>query len=481
MPGRLLVAIVDLGGGIRLLNEHCEQAIGLSPALAQGRLVWETLAAPEQADKMRAAFASAAAGAAVPDQQGHWQAADGTRFGVHWGYSALRDADGKPQQVVITGSDLRVTRSIQAELIEALDRQQAILDTAVDGIITIGESGDIQSFNRAAERIFGYRAGEVIGRNVSMLMPAPYRAEHDGYLNNYLSTHRKKVIGIGREVRGLRKDGTQFPLELSVGEVVTSGERVFTGIIRDSTDRNLMEIESRRRQDELAHLSRIHSMGDLAAGLAHEITQPLTAILSTASACIRMVDSATADAELLRESMSQIAQQADRAAEVIRRLRRYVRRGEVESELHDIASCVDEAIELLQHDLKVHGLRVTVTAPPALPRLLLDRIQIEQVLINLIRNAIQAWVAVPDLAPVLEVEIGTTTAPAGVSLSVADNGPGLGPDAEQVFAAFFTTKPEGLGQGLSICRRILESHGGSIQARNREGRGAVFTLWLPLP
>lgn len=373
-------------------------------------------------------------------------------------------------------------RDVQAELSEALDLHQAMLDTAVDAIVTIGEDGRIQSFNRAAERIFGYRAVEAIGHNVSMLMPEPYRSQHDSYLHNYQTTRRKKIIGIGREVEGRRKDGTVLPIELAVGEVNTPGKRVFTGFIRDISDRKQAELEARRRQDELAHLTRVHSMGDLAAGLAHEINQPLTAILGHARACLRMIDAGQADLDLLRQSMEQIARQGERAAEIIRRLRRYVEKGEIDRQPSDLGDRVQEALAMLQHEIKAHAVQVRVSGTEGLPPLLLDSIQIEQVLVNLARNAIQAMACAQVEAPELEVTAALSDAPVGVRLSVRDNGPGFGSKSpDELFAPFFTTKKDGLGQGLSICRRIVDAHGGRIWAEPSTPCGATFHLWLPLP
>ncbi|MBX6421659.1 MAG: PAS domain S-box protein [Nevskia sp.] len=373
-------------------------------------------------------------------------------------------------------------RDVQAELIEALELYQAVLDTAVDGIITIDGDGRILSFNHAAERIFGYRAAEVIDRNVSLLMPEPYRSEHDGYLHNYRTTRRKKIIGIGREVEGRRKDGTVFPIELAVGEVNPPGKRVFTGFIRDISDRKQAELEARRRQDELAHLARVHSMGDLAAGLAHELNQPLTAILGYARACLRMIGAGSADLELLRQSMEQIARQGERAAEIIRRLRRYVEKGEIDRQPSDLGARVQEALAMLQHQIKAHAVKVRVNGTEGLPPLLLDSIQIEQVLVNLARNAIEAMTGAQVEAPELELVAALSDTPLGVRLSVRDNGPGFGDTApDELFAPFFTTKKEGLGQGLSICRRIIEAHGGRLWAEPNHPQGAAFHLWLPLP
>jgi two-component system sensor kinase FixL len=382
---------------------------------------------------------------------------------------------------MLSAYDTGRSRSVTAELGESLDRFQGILDTAVDGIITIDERGHIESFNRAAERIFGYRAVEVIGHNVSMLMPSPFREEHDRYIDNYLTTRRKKIIGIGREVKGRRKDGATFPLDLAVGEIVTTHGRIFTGIVRDITDRKEAEAESRRRMNELAHVMRLRSMGELASGLAHEVNQPLTAIISNAQACLRLIDAGRAEPDLIRESLQQIARQGERAGEVIRRLRKYVEKGQLDKAPADLNTSVVEVLELLSHELQRHQLRISVETAPELPSISVDRVQIEQVLMNLIRNAIEA----SGTTEGIELHIGTEerahSGNPGVQVSVRDTGPGFAPGViEHLFDSFYTTKPDGLGQGLSICKRIIEAHGGHIWAEAAQPKGACFTFWLPM-
>lgn len=482
MPARTMVAIADAAGAIQLLNRHCEEITGFPLAEVAGREVWTVLPAPDAAAGMRQAFLRAAAGAAVEDEEGRWRTRGGAGLSVRWGYSAFRDADGSVRGVAITGVDMQAQQRIQAELAESLNRYQAILDTAVDGIITINEFGIVGSFNRAAERIFGYRAAEVTGRNVAMLMPPPYRDDHDGYLANYRNTGHRKIIGSGREVEGLRKDGSRFPLDLSVGELVASGQRLFTGIVRDVTDRKEAEHELRRRLDELAHVARLHSMGELAAGLAHEINQPLTAIINFARACLRMMQAGTADAELLQGALEQITRQGERAVEVIRRLRKFVEKGEVEKLPGDLCASVTEALALLDHELAVHRVRVFVDAEPPLPEVLIDRVQIEQVIVNLVRNAVDAMEATPAPGRELHLSVRAESGSSdGVRVSVRDSGAGFGEHLpERLFEPFFTTKANGLGQGLAICRRIVEAHHGRIWAERGAPAGAVFSFWLPL-
>ncbi len=478
MMGKILVVATSADGTIRHANPHSDSLLGYGSAELSGRPLWQLVSSPAVGQRMRAAISSLADGRPAVDDEGAWLHKDGHAVMLRWGYTTIPGTD----VFILTAYDIERGRSVTAELAESLDRYQGILDTAVDGIITIGERGIVESFNRAAERIFGYRAAEVIGHNVSMLMPSPYREKHDQYLDNYLTTRRKKIIGIGREVEGRRKDGTTFPLELSVGEVTAGHGRTFTGIVRDISDRKQAEAEARRRMNEMAHMMRVRSMGDLASGLAHEVNQPLTAIISNAQACLRLIESNRADPAIIRESLQQVAKQGERAGEIIRRLRKYVEKGELDKSPADLNTSVVEVLELLSHELQVHRVRVFVDTAPQLPRLQVDRVQIEQVLLNLIRNAVEAMAEARTEEPELHIrtiEHQRDGAP-GVLICVRDNGPGISAtDAETLFEPFFTTKSEGLGQGLSICRRIVQAHGGHIWAEPATPRGAQFSLWLP--
>ena len=482
MMGKILVIVASIDGTVRFANANCESLLGYAPAELCGLPLWQHLASAALVQRMKASVQAAAEGKLTGDDEGAWRHKTGITVVLRWGYAMCPAFGSNANSIILTGYDTSRGRSVTLELGETLDRYQGILDTAVDGIITISERGIVESFNRAAERIFGYRAAEVIGHNVSMLMPSPYRDEHDRYLDSYLTTRRKKIIGIGREVEGRRKDGTTFPLELSVGEVVTTQGRTFTGMVRDITDRKQAEAESRRRMNEMAHMMRVRSMGDLASGLAHEVNQPLTAIISNAQACLRLIDSNRADPETIRESLQQIARQGERAGEVIRRLRKYVQKGELERSPADLNTSVVEVLELLQHEMQVHNVRSFVNTASLLPRTMVDRVQIEQVLLNLIRNAIEAMANAGSRPAELfvdtrEMEMDGNT---GIRVSVRDTGPGIPKDmAERFFEPFYTTKDDGLGQGLSICRRIIEAHGGRIWAEPAEPSGANFQFWLP--
>jgi two-component system sensor kinase FixL len=360
---------------------------------------------------------------------------------------------------------------------EALLR--AIVETSPDGLITIDEDAIIQSFNPAAERMFACAAGEVIGRNVDCLMPSPYREEHDGYINRYLRTGEKRIIGIGREVLGQRKDGTIFPLELAVGEVQAQGRRIFAGFVRDVSARRRAEERLRELQSELIHVTRLSAMGEMASALAHELNQPLTAIMNYAQAARRLID---ADDDERRAALVSLlektSQQASRAGQIIHRLRQFIAKGETERTLDDVNAVVEEAAALALIGTVGRGITVRRVFAPDLPPLLIDKIQIHQVITNLIRNSVDALSAVERRQILIQTRRASSHQ---VEIAVADNGPGLEPEvAARLFQPFVTTKPGGMGIGLSICRSIVEAHGGKLWASANPGGGTVFSISLPV-
>jgi two-component system, LuxR family, sensor kinase FixL len=354
----------------------------------------------------------------------------------------------------------------------------AILETSPDGLITIDERGTINSFNPAAERMFGYRPDEVLGRNVACLMPRPYREAHDRYLERYRRTGEKRIIGIGREVLGQRKDGTIFPLELAVGEVRAEGHRLFAGFVRDVSERQRAEQRLQELQTELIHVARLSAMGEMASALAHELNQPLTAIINYAQATRHLIGGLDDRRQAsLASLLDKTAQQASRAGQIIHRLRQFVAKGETERTLEDVSAVVEEASTLALIGAAGKGIAVRRVFAADLPPVLMDKIQIHQVVTNLIRNSVDA------LGDVERREIVICTrlsAPDQVEISVTDSGPGLAPEvAARLFEPFVTTKPEGMGIGLSICRSIVDAHGGKLWASVPQGGGTAFHVGLP--
>jgi two-component system sensor kinase FixL len=487
---------------------------------------------------------------------------------------------------------------------------RAVLDAAVDAIIVIDHEGRIEEFSQAAERVFGYPAAEVVGQNVNVLMPAPYRDEHDGYMRRYMETGQPRIIGIGREVQARRRDGSTFPCDLAVGQVrgiepprfigfirditarkeaderlrrsetelqlaqelanlgnyvmhpdgrtadyfspqlyrilavaaedpsfgreeflgrwVHPGDRQrvldafaqmdagqapldieyqvvlpdgsvkhlhhiaqallgpdgriakHVGTIHDVTDRRRAEDEARVLQERLTHFSRLSTMGEMAAGLAHEINQPLSAIATYAQACQRLIRSPEHDPADVLAALEQINAQALRAGEVIRRLRNFVKNREVKREPVNCSRLLEDLRTLAETDARLHNIRLRLDCEEPLPTVHADPIQLQQVVLNLVRNAIDAMAEAPEGRR--EVILSTRmAADREVEITVTDHGTGLAPEAtEHLFNPFFTTKAGGTGLGLAISRSIVRAHGGRLWHTPNEICGVRFHFTLPV-
>lgn len=353
---------------------------------------------------------------------------------------------------------------------------QSILDTVPEAMVVIDDHGLMRSFSSTAERLFGWSAAEVIGKNVSILMPPPYRQEHDSYLHRYRNTGERRIIGIGRIVVGERKDGSTFPMELAVGEAKVASERFFIGFIRDLTERRTQERRMQELQSELVHVSRLTAMGEMASSLAHELNQPLSAITSYLRGAATLLKSEQVDRERIREALDRSSNQALRAGDIIKRLREFVAKGETQHNLEDPATLMEEAAALALVGAREQGVRVSLRCDRELPDIVVDKIQVQQVALNLIRNAVEAM----ETTPRRELTIDARRDGEFALFSVADTGAGISPEiAQHLFQPFITSKANGMGVGLSICRTIIEAHGGRISARPNEGGGTVFEFTLP--
>lgn len=355
---------------------------------------------------------------------------------------------------------------------------RTLIGTAVDGIMVIDDRAIVLIYNPACERLFGYAPDEVIGRNVNMLMPEPYRTEHDGYLRHYQKTGEKRIIGIGREVMGRRKDGSTFPMYLSVGEGRASGRRIFVGIVHDISQQQAHDRRIRELQQELLHVTRLTAMGQMTSALAHELNQPLTAISNYANAARRTLDALdTPPAKLARDMLEKATGQIARAGEIIRRLREFIEKRESRHSLEDISLVVSDAMALALVGSADANVKLSANLPRDLPRLYIDKIQIEQVVVNLLRNAAEAM----ENSERRNLNVSTRRVDGEfLEVAVADTGSGLAEDVRQrLFQPFVTTKEKGMGMGLSICRSIVEAHGGRIATEANQGGGTVFRFTLP--
>jgi two-component system sensor kinase FixL len=379
------------------------------------------------------------------------------------------------------GEQLRRTRNRSQKNAQDLRAREAhlrsILDAVPDATVVIDEKGIIQSFSAAAERLFGHRQSSVIGHNVSMLMPSPYREEHDRYMTRYLTTGEKRIIGIDRVVTGQRNDGSTFPMKLEVGEMKSADRRFFTGFIRDLTERQETEHQLQELQTELARLSRLTAMGEMASTLAHEINQPLSAISNYLQGCNRLLEPVEhPNVPKIRDALAETIKQTLRAGHIIRQLREFVARGETEKRPENISKLVEEASALALVGAKEEGVKTLFRFESHTDAVLVEKVQIQQVLLNLMRNAIEAMHGCERKELLV-----TTSAPDQdkVMVSVADTGSGLSEEiADRLFQPFVTTKPAGMGVGLSISKRIIEAHGGEMWAEPNPGGGTVFRFTL---
>ncbi len=426
---------------------------------------------------LRAGVAASVAGAAVglwcdrligPVAAGSWIAASA--------FVAIGAA------IALGGEWFQRARAEAERVTDGLARREAhlrsLIDTVPDAIVVIDEAGLVRDFSPAAERMFGWEADEVHGRNVSLLMPDPYRSGHDDYLRRYYRTGERRIIGKGRVVVGARKDGSTFPIELAVGEMRVGGQRHFTGFIRDLTERQQAEARLQELQNELVHVSRLTALGEMASALAHELNQPLSAITNYLKGTRLLLARDEVPLERVSDAVVRASEQALRAGDIIRRLRDFVARGETERTVESLPKLVEEASALALIGVKEHAIRVDYDFSPAVDRVLADKVQIQQVLLNLVRNAVDAMTAAA--LPKRELTIAIAPAEGNMAqVTVADTGPGIDPEvADRLFQPFVTTKRTGMGVGLSISRTIVEAHGGRLWAEPRPGGGALFGLTL---
>lgn len=362
----------------------------------------------------------------------------------------------------------------------AIGSLDALMEAAVDAIIIIDDRGMIQRFNPAAEAMFGYQEAQLKGRNVALLMPEPHRSRHDGYLERYARTGEAAVIGKGREETGLRSNGETFPMQLSIGEVRQPDQHWFVGIIRDVTEMRQARAQVRHLEEQLLHADRLVILGELTAGIAHEINQPLTAIAAYADAGSTIIDRIDeAPAADMHSICERIGGQARRAAEVVQRLRGLVRSGTAAKSHHDLNEIIRNILLLFEYEIKKTNTNLLFFPLSPLEKLYVDDIQIQQIMVNLIKNSLDAINEAGQNDGRIEIHIRKEGQE--VLVSVTDNGPGV-PEIyrPRLFDSFFTTKPKGVGLGLSICKSIAAAHGGTLHHEQPGDGGSRFTLSLPL-
>lgn len=361
------------------------------------------------------------------------------------------------------------------------EKYRVVVEAASDAVFCMDESGVILLANPATARVFGYEPAELIGKPLTLLMPEFLRKLHEGGFRRYLATGQRHINWHGTELTGLRKNGQEFPVEISFGEVTADGHRIFTGFVRDITDRKQAEelrASLHATQVELARVSRLTTMGELAASIAHEVNQPLTAVTNNANACLRLLARRNLDAEVLRLALEEIVADGARASAVIARIRAFIKKTPAEKNLLDMDEVVREVLALARHELDKNQISVECQLTRTLPLVWADRVQLQQVLLNLLMNGIEAMIAITDRPRVLWVESRVDES-SNVLVAVRDSGTGLGSESDRAFTPFFTTKTNGIGMGLPISRSLIEGHGGRLWATPNSPHGAVFSFTLP--
>ncbi|KZL18939.1 Sensor protein FixL [Pseudovibrio axinellae] len=354
----------------------------------------------------------------------------------------------------------------------------SVLDTAVNGIIIIDDNATIQVYNRACENLFGYTSEEAVGQNVNLLMPDAVAAQHDGYIQKYLKSGDARVVGIGREVVARHKDGTQIPVELSVGEAQTESGHQFIGVLKDL--RATKEYEERLRvlQSNLVTMTRVNALDEMGAAIAHEVNQPLTALMLYLQTGARRARATEQPDEAMITLMDKAVTEAARAGQIIQRMRNFVERQAPQCIGTGLATLIDDCLELVRVGQETDDVEFVSSFVDYNYHLELDSVQIQQILVNLIRNAGEA---VKD-RPVKKVVVSVERDEENVFVKVTDTGAGLDEDVvSHLFKAFTGTKRRGLGIGLAISRSIAQNHGGDLTVEPyEEGKGATFTLRLPV-
>ena len=457
------IIVIDGRGLIRAFNPAAERLFGYAAAEVVGENVNVLMPSPdrEQHDRYIANYLETGIARIIgTGREVRGRRKDGSTFPLHLSVGRM-DIDGEPAFTGIL-HDLSHRVQIEEALRKSEERVRSIVESAVDGIVVIDDRGLIQAFNPSAERLFGYCLSEVLGRNVSMLMPSPDRERHDGYIHQYLTTGRQKIIGIGREVTAVRKDGTTFPVHLSVGEMNYEGKRSFTGILHDLSDRVALE-------HRLAEQKSLAKLGEMAAVVAHEVKNPIAGIRGALQVITSRMPAEQRDRPVLVDIIARL----DALNRIVQDMLMFARPRALRREPVSLAALLNDTAALLKGDQTMANVKVTVSGAAEIAG---DREMLHVVFQNILLNAAQAMEGRG------QIDVTITRADGRCRVAIADGGPGMPEDIRaKAFEPFYTTKHRGTGLGLPIARRVIEAHGGQMQIDVPAAGGTTVSVELPLP
>jgi PAS domain S-box-containing protein len=479
LPALVLCALPD--GSVEFANRACHEYTGRSVNELSGR-EWQTLIHPEDRREFIDQWTAALASGKAFETEARLRRSDGkySWFLIRKALAVSRTQNGEPSlRELIACEDIDDRKLEESALRYSEERYRVVVETASDAIIGMDDVGMIQFANRATEQIFGYKPADLIGKPLTMLMPEFLRELHEKGFKSYLATGQRHMNWQGTELTALRKNGQEFPVEVSFAELGRDGHRVFTGFIRDISKRRAAEDRLRETELELARVSRLTTMGELAASIAHEVNQPLTAITNNGSACLRLLTNRNLEPEVLHRALEEIVADSTRASTVITRIRGFIKKTPAEKIQVDINEVIEAVLALAGHELHENRVLLERQLTKDLPLIMADRVQLQQVLLNLLMNAIEAMSALTNRPRLLSVQSQLDES-GHILVSVRDSGTGLSSNSDDLFTPFVTTKADGLGMGLTISRSLIEGHGGRLWAEANVPHGAVFKFTLPV-
>lgn len=486
-----IVFICRADGTADFVNSQWVDYTGL-PIEKSLNLDWATLLHPDDSQTTLAKWKEAVQTGQPYETEYRYKRRDGEYRWHLVRATPMQDRRGSITRWIGTATDIHDRKQAETALRENEERIRALIETALDCIITIDEIGIITTCNSATTRVFGYACEEMLGRNISMLMPAPHKNEHDGYLENLKKTSLKKIIGGWREVTGQRKNGTTFLLELAVSETRAGGRQFYTGILRDITARKEAEDDIRRllreaeqrehllreKQAQLVQAAKLASLGELATGIAHELNNPLNNINLCIGNAIDLLEKTEPDALKASASLQIAAREVKRGAVIVNQVRAFARMDQSPRVPISVNEILESALTLVREQFRICEIELILTLTPETPWVSGNAFHLEQVILNLLTNAKDAVMR----SPLKRVNVASAVQNGFVDITVGDTGCGMSLDHQtRIFDPFFTTKEvgHGTGLGLSISYGIIRDHEGTITVTSETQQGSTFTIRLP--